>query len=590
MAATTLALGQAAYDLLDELDGAVDGEISQELESLSIRENIRSSVRGAVLDNLSIGADGANFSFNSAEVGKGTIESLNILDRSRNFSFIDSDIDTTPSTTGVDGVDGVFDTSTGLASNANINFLASAETAEVALGGGDNFLNASRDFTNSEVQSLDGADTIRIGGSANGSFFSTGAGEDNLSVAGSSEGLNVSMGDGDDEALFLGTLTPGSESTGVSVDTEINDGVNVINMGRGNDTVEFVGGIQGSDAFQVGALLGTVDSYNSSGYEVQLGAGDDLAEFGSNSVNSGFALNTGTGQDTVVLGGSTQFAQFDLGYGASGDSVVLGAGAELMNSVVQSSNSAGDTLRLAGDVIDTALSLGSGGDAVNVEGVLEFSQGESVWDLAGGDDTLVFGEFSTLSTSGFDGEGLISLGTGADELSLEGSALTFGDVEFDLGLDADVDIVRFESSTGYSGVVISNFGDNDILFIGEGEYGFGYEFLNEFANAAQIEEFQSAGNVIWANPDATTDSLTDDQTPMTLDLTEMNVVNTNVDGAGTVEVAVSTDEGDAYSLITADQQSNLSDAANWGGFESDSSSDTGYIAPKSDESDTDPIA
>jgi hypothetical protein len=195
MAATTLALGQAAYDLLDELDGAVDGEISQELESLSIRENIRSSVRGAVLDNLSIDADGANFSFNSAEVGKGTIESLNILDRSRNFSFTDSDLDTTASTTGVDGVDGVFDTSTGLASNANINFLASADTAEVALGGGDNFLNASRDFTNSEVQSLDGADTIRIGGSANGSFFSTGAGEDNLSVAGSSEGLNVSMGD-----------------------------------------------------------------------------------------------------------------------------------------------------------------------------------------------------------------------------------------------------------------------------------------------------------------------------------------------------------------------------------------------------------
>lgn len=589
MPASTLALGQAAYDLLDELDGNADGQISADLESITIRENVRSSVRGGVINGLSIGADG-NFSFNPAEVDKGTIDSLNILDRSRNFTFTDSDLDTTEETTSVDGVDGVYNTESGLASNADINFLGSAESANVGLGGGDNSINASRDFTNSEIQSLDGADTVRIGGSADGSFLSTGAGKDNLRVARSSEDLNVSMGDGDDEALFLGALTPGeSRSTSKSITSSTpNDGVNIVNMGRGDDKVEFIGGIQGSNMFQFGTQLGWIDSYDDSGYEVQLGAGNDLVEFGSNSNNSGFALNTDTGQDTVVLGGSTQFAQFDLGSDSSGDSVVLGAGAEFMNSVIRSSNSAGDTLRLAGDVIDSAIRLGSGDDSVKVDGVLDFTQGESVWDLAGGDDTLVFGELSTLST--FAGEGLISLGTGADELSLEGSALAFGDVEFDLGLDADVDTIRFDSSTGYSGVVISNFGDNDILFIGEGQYGFGYEFLNEFANAAQIDEFQSAGNVIWGNSDATNDISTDDQTPMVLDLDTMDVVNTDVDGAGTVEVAVGTGEDTSYSLITVDQQSDLSDAANWDGFESDPTSDTGYVAPKSDESDSDPFA
>ena len=106
------------------------------------------------------------------------------------------------------------------------------------------------------------------------------------------------MGEGDDTALFLGTLTAGPN---LVTPKEYNDGQNIVDMGAGDDSATFLGGVQGGVA-------------GSTGYEIQLGAGDDIVVFGANSTSDGFLLNTGTGSDTVKLGRTTSNAVIDLGW------------------------------------------------------------------------------------------------------------------------------------------------------------------------------------------------------------------------------------------------------------------------------------
>ena len=105
----------------------------------------------------------------------------------------------------------------------------------------------------------------------------------------------------------------------------------------------------------------------------------------------------------------------------------------------------------------------------------------------------------------------MSLGSGADELNLLGAGFA---IEFDLGNDGDVDTITFGIDSAYAGITISNFGTNDILFIGAGSYGYGYQFLNDLANELDLYNFQQATNVIWQQD---TNGGTTDQTLMTLD-------------------------------------------------------------------------
>jgi hypothetical protein len=62
--------------------------------------------------------------------------------------------------------------------------------------------------------------------------------------------------------------------------------------------------------------------------------------------------------------------------------------------------------------------------------------------------------------------------------------------------------------------VISNFGSNDILWIGQGQYGYEYQFLNDFANELDLDDFRFANNVVWSQID---DAGSVDQEVMTLD-------------------------------------------------------------------------
>jgi len=463
MTASTLALGQASYELLEAL-GTPDGD---DLETQRVVETVRADRRGGLIDGLDVGVrDGFAFGGGS---GLGNILSLNVADASRGLLFNDSDTDS-----------GAF--------NANLNILAQADEATLGLGGGDNRLNAARDLTNSEVQALGGDDTVRIGGRADGTFVSLGDGQDQLTVGRSSQGVDVDTGAGDDSALFLGTLT----ASGTAPRFQINQGSNLINLGDGNDKALFRGGIQGGSP-------GT-------GYEIQLGAGDDIVEFGRGSINSGFVLNTGVGSDNVILGLETTNAVIDLGWDGNGpdgvvppagDSVVLGAGALLQSSGIRSGQS-DDTLRLAGRVIDTSLDLGWGDALVEVSGAVNMgSNGElGVWDLGDGNDTLVFKGTSDVSNGGSGGS--INLGLGGDTLELLGTGF---DIEFDLGDDLIRDEIFFGMDSAYTGLVISNFGLSDILWIGDGMYGYNYTFLNGEANADELGIFTDLNSIIWSQTD-----------------------------------------------------------------------------------------
>jgi hypothetical protein len=474
-ASATLALGQASYDLLEVLDLAENGA---SLSTKGSTQTLSAVKRGGEIFDIGIGGDG--------------LTTLNVTDRSSGLFYADVGDVANPKY------------------DSKINLLAGSSFSTFELGNGDNRFNAARDLTDSEVTAHEGDDTIRIGGIADGSFVSTGDGDDQFTANRGSEGLDVVMGEGDDTALFLGTLTAGpnlvtpkgyNAYAGVSdMDFVINDGQNIVDMGAGDDSSTFLGGVQGGFP-------------GSTGYEIQLGAGYDTVVFGANSTSDGFLLNTGTGSDYVKLGRTTSNAVIDLGWdngdegddgydgnpdldSAQGDLVVLGVGATLADSLIRSGQS-NDELILTGTVTDTTLDLGWGNSEVDVFDVVGFSH-YTEWDLGGGNDALTFHEWSDISLLSEDGYAYIDLGTGADSISLLGSG--FGDawsgIEFDLGSDGDGDTIEFGLGSAYSGLLISNFGDSDILIIGSDSYAYDDVFSSGYDYDENLETFLASGNEI----------------------------------------------------------------------------------------------
>lgn len=573
----TLALGQASYTLLDVL-----GDDGAKVASLSKRgstETLSAVKRGGEISDIGITGDG--------------LTTLNVADRSsRLFYADDGEV--------VDGVTSNFEY------DSKINLLAGSSFSTFELGDGDNRFNAARDLTDSEVTAHEGDDTIRIGGSADGSFVSTGDGDDHFTANRGSEGLDVAMGEGDDTALFLGTLTAGpnlvtpteynvewynfeydGEYTSFTMEDYfvINGAKNIVDMGDGDDSATFLGGVRGDtpitftvhDLFDLYGITvsgsnpiittvtsgaggkvhlnedGTVtftpiatngvadfgftysytDDYDqlqfgystveasphTSGYEIQLGAGYDTVVFGANSTSDGFVLNTGTGSDMVTLGrittnavidlgwdnggnGDIQYNEnsglddnFDLGY-EQGDLVVLGVGATLTDSLIRSGQS-NDLLFLTGTVTDSTLDLGWGNADVDVSGAVGFGDDtDALWDLGGGNDTLTFREYSDISLLGNESYGYFDLGTGADSLSLLGTGFgEWGAIEFDLGDDSDIDTIEFVLDPAYSGLLINNFGDEDILIIGDSEYGY-EDLFGSGGGGDDLSTFLAAGNEI----------------------------------------------------------------------------------------------
>lgn len=523
MPASTLALSQASYELLEVLEDGTRSENqanTARVRQQGSRATLQADRRGGLIEDLGIQAEAAT--------------SLLITDRSSGLTYSDFDV-----------------LAGGPASaNANLNILADADDASLELGAGDNRLNAARDLVDSEVSATTGSDTVRIGGNANGTFVALGDGNDQFAANRGGTGLDVAMGAGNDNALFIGTLTAGANS---QTPFEVQHGQNLVDMGIGDDRATFINGVQGGDP-------------GSSGYEIQLGAGNDTAVFGGKSSSDGFVLNTGTGSDQVVLGELTSNAVIDLGWddggqttASSGDLVVLGTGASLEESGIRSNQSL-DTLRLAGTVTDTSLDLGWGSALVEVDGSAQFgfNGDDTVWDLGAGDDSLIFGQLSDLSSG--SGSGYINLGSGSDELSLLGTGdAGFSAIEFDLGNDGDSDTVVFGLDSSYSGFTISNFGETDILFIGLGKYGYGYQFLNEDANEWDLDTFQSIGNVIWSQEE---DGGSIDQDVMTLAMDNFTPMSGD-EGDTYSETTLPDEEETVVDYITTDTLESLSTTESW---------------------------
>ena len=175
--------------------------------------------------------------------------------------------------------------------------------------------------------------------------------------------------------------------------------------------------------------------------------------------------------------------------------VVLGVGATLADSLIRSGQS-NDVLILTGTVTDTTLDLGWGNSEVDVFDVVGFSDDtEAFWDLGGGNDTLRFREYSDISALGDESYGFFYLGTGADYLSLLGTGFgEWGAIQFDLGDDNDIDTIEFDLDSAYSGLLINNFGDEDILIIGSDSYG--YDLLSSGYSDENLDSFFEAGNYI----------------------------------------------------------------------------------------------
>ena len=469
MAATTLALGSASYQLLDALVTTSPNNAPATGTTATLSAKQRGGVIGSVVGGEKL----------DITVPFGTaahqVTAFNVSSVSDGVTVRDADWNVVGGTTG---------------SNAAINFLANASNAQVLLGGGDNRFNASRDFVGSTINAGGGNDSIRIGGAATGSLVNTGGGNDTLIVGRTSTDFDANLGAGDDSAMFLGALVAGADTTmpwdasmhgqssvssipstspttGMSMQgqspvpfsypTEPGMGTsmpgqslaprayaNIINMGEGNDTASFKGGVTGK-------------------YELQMGGGADTTVFGANSLSSGFLLDTGAGSDSTVLGWQTSNAKIQLGSGAFSDTLVLGLGADITNSTITSYQSSGDRLSFDGDLMSVGILLGTGQDSINLTGTAEFAGTFDSWSLGAGNDTVTLNDGSDVF-----GPGLISLGAGADSMLLRNIGDGF---MIDLGIDSSTDLIEFAESTsgsdfGYTGLTINNFGRQDILIIG----------------------------------------------------------------------------------------------------------------------------
>ena len=464
--ASTLALGQAQYDLLEIEplpDNSPDG--SGELDS-SGQGVIRLSApdESGDVSNIDVGI------VYQADNLSQRINALNIYGNADNLNVRDS----------------IFNNSDQLLleNAANINFIGNVNNSEIALNGGNDRVNVSRDFVDGQITSTFGDDTVRIGGITNESQFLLGDGNDLLILGKGGSGIDVALGDGNDTAMVLGKLEEG-ESEGYFTNLGLDNSTgmnNVLDMGEGDDKTLLLGGVQGS-------------------VEVQLGEGEDTVIFGRNSQSENFKLGTGTGEDSVVLGQKTEHTQIDLGWDVAGDTVVLGVGSLLANSSISSANGR-DSLTFAGDLESVEMKFsGSGNASVTASGNVlmgDDSSDSSVWDFGAGDDNLSFnGNLAMISSTG---NAYFNLGFGSDSISLGGSVFGSGQIEFDLGDDNDMDIVRIMNPTDVTQAAFSNFGQKDILYIGDNMYYYDDIFNN---NILANDDFILVGNAIYSQKQST---------------------------------------------------------------------------------------
>lgn len=413
MPASTLALGQSSYELLD-IDGIDYGD---EAENISVSKRgasalIRNDEPGnAPVENFGIGVNSANIS------DIGTNDNINIRGDFNNFTA---------------------DTGNG---RDALNISGDLSDVQLILDDQDSAEQFNdRLYIRGDVQSSEsnisevrnsiwtggGNDTVRISGQVSDTNVSLGAGNDSLLVDGGSERLYVSAEQGRD---YIELRDPADDA--------------IVQAGDDNDTVVLRGNLFGTGARSIS------ESYDQTA-AVDLGAGNDSLVLGDGSENA--QINTGSGSDTVRLSGFVGSTDFYL---------------DGSSTIAQSEgDESGDLLTLSNGTIFNNVSVSSSYSGIDGDTMVVGSQSlfeDSEFVLSSGDDSLVFG------SDFVDFGSYINLGSGSDTVVFGSNAFLDGTV-IDLGNDDQEDMIRFDSWEDFDGnfdyISIEGAGEEDILYIG----------------------------------------------------------------------------------------------------------------------------
>ena len=416
MPASTLALGQSSYELLD-----ID--------------------TGSTAENVSVSKRGASALIRSNEPGNAPIENFGIGFKSDNIS---------------DSV-----------TNDNINILGNLNNFTANTGSGRDALNINGNLNDVQLI-LDDQDSgkeqfndrlyirgdVKSSDSNNSNFRNgiwTGGGNDTVRISGQVTDTNVHLGDGNDSLLVDGS----SERFYVNGEQgrdyiELRDPANdaIIQAGDDNDTVVLRGNLFGTGNSEI-----SKSDYRTAA--VDLGAGNDSLVLGGGSENA--QINTGSGSDTVRLFG------------------FVGSTNLYLDGSSQSENDGSDLLIISDGTIFDNISLssssnGTDGDTMVVGARSNFYNSEFL--LGAGNDSLLFG------SDFFDLDSTIDLGSGSDTVIF--SSASFDGTVIDLGSDNQADLIRFDSledyNSDFSKITIKGAGEGDILFIGHDELHYNSDY------------------------------------------------------------------------------------------------------------------
>ena len=437
MPASTLALGQSTYELLD-IDGNDYGDYA---ENVSVSKRGSSALirndepGGSPVENFGIGVNSANILDSSSNDNiniRGDFNDLTVdVGRGRDAVNISGDLS---------DVQLILDDQNSTEQfNDRLYIRGDVQSSESNISD-----------TRNGIWTGGGNDTVRISGQVNDTDVALGAGNDSLLVDGGSERLYVS---GDEGRDFI----------------ELRDSADdaIIQAGDDNDTVVLRENLFGTGFSSIS------ESYDQTA-AIDLGAGNDSLVLGGGSENA--QVNTGSGSDTVRLSGFVGSTDFYLD----------GPSASLQSE----DDEGGDLLTLSNGTIFDNVSVSSSfsgidGDTMVVGAQSSFYDSEFI--LSSGNDSLVFGsEF-------VDMDSYIDLGSGSDTVVFGSNALLDGTV-IDLGSDNQEDVIRFDSWEDFDSIfdyiTIEGVGDGDILFIGYDEFHYHSDSNSFFEPMHDDDDYQ----------------------------------------------------------------------------------------------------
>lgn len=348
-----------------------------------------------------------------------------------------------------------------------------ANVEKLTGSGGDDFVNLVQNTTglivdlgngtNDNLNLANGANSLsvtnveRIGGSDFGAVTPS---SDTLTLLNDVSGVSVDLGNGTNTLnLFAGTnnfsflsnlqqINGTSANDTLSIDQSIFTPANntVVNLGLGDNTLNFGGGFLSLSALNVQHIIGTSanDSLNlqndlSGGVTVHLGGGNDFLNLanGSNTLSienvahvNGSDFSGAASNDTLTLQNNVSGLDLNLGQGTN--SLYLAAGANSFTNLFSLHDVHGtagdDTLSVSNGLfnnatVDTTIDLGGGSnDTLNLgDGFYRFFE-SGIEHITGGNTTVVIDNaVSNLSvTLTSASQSFLQLGTGASSVEVHG--------------------------------------------------------------------------------------------------------------------------------------------------------------------------